>query len=71
VISTAQAEGGVAISFRLAGVPELELDLAGLSETVLIAVASLGTQLEGLERIGEGGADSSGFRLFVPSLPVE
>ena len=68
VMSTAQAEGGVAISFRLGGVPEL--GLAGLSETVSAAVTSLGAQLEGPERTGEGTADSSGFRLLVPSLPV-
>lgn len=68
VISTAQAEGGVAISFRLGGVPEV--DLTGLSETVSAAVASLGAQLQGPERTGEGTADSSGFRLLVPSLPV-
>ena len=67
-ISTAQAEGGVAISFRLAGVPEL--DLAGLSETASVVVASLGAKLEGLGEIREGAADSSGFRLLVPSLPV-
>jgi C4-dicarboxylate-specific signal transduction histidine kinase len=70
--STAQTKGGVAISFRLGGVPELdqELDLAELSATVSAAIASLGAQLEGSGRTGEGSADSSGFRLLVPSLPV-
>ena len=68
VISTAQAEGGVAISFRLIGVPEL--DLTGVSETVQAAVVSLGAKLENMEITGEGAADSSGFRLLLPSLPV-
>ncbi|MDU9049230.1 MAG: hypothetical protein Q3M30_10275 [Candidatus Electrothrix sp. Rat3] len=67
-ISTAQTKGGVAISFRLGGVAEL--DLVELSATVSAAVASLGAQLEGSGRTGEGAADSSGFRLLVPSLPV-
>ncbi len=68
IISTAQAEAGVVISFRLVGVPELEL--AGMSETVQAAVVSLGTKLEHMEITGEGAVDSSGFRLLLPSLSV-
>jgi signal transduction histidine kinase len=73
IISTAQAKEGIAISFRLVGVSEL--DLAGVSEAVSAAVASLGAKLEDLrqERLavkGQKNADSSGFSLLVPSLPV-
>ncbi|CAK8712072.1 His Kinase A (Phospho-acceptor) domain-containing protein [Candidatus Electrothrix laxa] len=68
VISTAQVEGGALMSFCLVGVPEL--DLIGMSATVLVAVASLGAKLEELEKTGGEVAVSSGFRLLVPSLPV-
>jgi hypothetical protein len=68
-----QTKGGVAISFRLGGVPKL--DLAELSATVSAAIASLGAKLEGqqqedLEVTEQGFAGFCGFKLLVPSLPV-
>jgi C4-dicarboxylate-specific signal transduction histidine kinase len=72
-IGTVQTKGGVAISFRLGGVPKL--DLAELSATVSAAIASLGAKLEGqqqedLEVTEQGFAGFCGFKLLVPSLPV-
>jgi C4-dicarboxylate-specific signal transduction histidine kinase len=72
-ISTSQAKEGVAISFYLAGVPKMELDLTELSATMSAALASLAAKLEEPEKpekTGAGAADSSGFSLLVPSLPV-
>lgn len=72
-ISTSQAKEGVAISFYLAGVPKMELDLTELSATMSAALASLAAKLEDPEepeKTGEGAADFSGFSLLVPSLPV-
>ncbi|MCI5219916.1 MAG: sensor histidine kinase [Candidatus Electrothrix sp. LOE2] len=75
-ISTSQAKEGVAISFYLAGVPKMELDLTELSATMSAALASLGAKLEEPEKpekpekTGAGAADFSGFSLLVPSLPV-
>ena len=73
IISTAQAEEGAMIIFRLVGVPEL--DLAEVSAAVLAAVASLGATLEDLKQEDfevtmQRFADSSRFRLLLPSLPV-
>ncbi|RWX44591.1 His Kinase A (phospho-acceptor) domain [Candidatus Electrothrix aarhusensis] len=72
-IGTVQTKGGVAISFRLGGVPKL--DLAELSATVSAAIASLGAKLEGLQQedlevTEQGFAGFCGFKLLVPSLPV-
>jgi C4-dicarboxylate-specific signal transduction histidine kinase len=72
-ISTSQAKEGVAISFYLAGVPKMELDLTELSATMSAALASLAAKLEEPEKpekTGAGAADFSGFSLLVPSLPV-
>ncbi|MCI5166603.1 MAG: hypothetical protein D3903_11045 [Candidatus Electrothrix sp. GM3_4] len=66
IIGTGQGEEGAMISFRLVGVPES--NLAGFSDAVSAAVASLGAKLEDLRQ--EGAGDSSGFSLLMPSLPV-
>ncbi|XCN72965.1 MAG: hypothetical protein Q3M24_22255 [Candidatus Electrothrix aestuarii] len=68
LVRTAQVENGVAIDFYLPGVPQATL--AGISETVWAALASLEAKLEELKNIGDGLADSAGLRLLLPSLPA-
>ncbi len=67
IIRTAQVEKGIEIRLGFAG--EVSVEMLALPETVLVALASLGANLEKLARAREGGTDFCGFQLLVPSLP--
>jgi hypothetical protein len=66
VLGTAQEEDCSVVLFRLPGMPHINLDPAGLSETVQAAVARLAGSVE-----EDNQPDAAGLRLVLGSVATQ